>query len=103
MARPKVDIVIEAAHYLSSGEVGWVRVYERRGATFSDRLLLKRSELIARLRDGKKVYMGQRQEYLASTFNISHRIRLVKTDGREVLQSGEVSSEQDCLSGVPVI
>jgi hypothetical protein len=103
MARTKFDIVIEAVHYLPGGGIDWVRGYERRGATFSDRILFKRDEIIQRLNGGKKVYQGQRREFLASTFEISQPLRLVKEDGKVFLISGEVSTKGDCLSGVPVI
>jgi hypothetical protein len=103
MARSKFDIVIEAVHYSPSGEVGWVRGYERRGATFSDRILFKRDEIIQRLKSGKKVYQGQRREFLGGTFEVSQPLRLVNEDGKEILISGEVSTKGDCLSGVPII
>ena len=49
---PKFDGVIEAVRY-KSGKIEVVRAYERRGATFSDHVLLDRKELLERLRGGK--------------------------------------------------
>lgn len=103
MARPKYDMVIEAVHYYPSGEIDWVRVYERRGPTFSDRKLIKRDELIKRLKKGQKAVGGQRLPYLASTFNLSEPLRLVNHDSKEFLISGQVSTERDFLSDVPII
>ncbi|MDP1779148.1 MAG: hypothetical protein Q8K73_02630, partial [Anaerolineales bacterium] len=47
----KIDGVIEAVRY-KNGQITWVRAYERRGATFSDRVLLDRKTLLQRLQKG---------------------------------------------------
>ena len=64
----KNDYVIEAVHYLPRGQVDYVRLYERRGPSFSDRVIFNRSKLISVLQRKKKVVIGQRQSGLASTF-----------------------------------
>ena len=48
----KFDVVIEAVRY-KSGKIELVRAYERRGPSFSDRVLLDRKTLLERLKDGK--------------------------------------------------
>jgi hypothetical protein len=103
MARPKYDIVIEAVHYLPSGTIEWVRVYERRGSAFSDCILIKRKELVERLKNGKKAYGGKRLPYLAGTFMVGEPLRLASKDGKEILVSGKATNERDYLAGVPVI
>ena len=53
MARKKIDGVIEAVRYTPGGMISVVRTYERRGAVWSDHIILDRTELIARLTTGK--------------------------------------------------
>jgi len=45
MAQEKFDGVIEAVRYSPEGAVSQVRMYERRGPTWSDCVLLDRAEL----------------------------------------------------------
>ena len=47
----KFDGIIEAVRY-KNGQIVTVRAYERRGATFSDRLLIERKDLLERLKTG---------------------------------------------------
>ena len=53
------DGVIEAVRY-KGGKIDIVRAYERRGATFSDHVLLTRKTLIERVEQGKRFVIGQR-------------------------------------------
>ena len=53
MAGMKYDGVIEAARYAPDGRILMVRAYERRGATFSDRVLLDRNTLVEQLKKDK--------------------------------------------------
>jgi hypothetical protein len=103
MAYPRYDGIIEAVHYTSGGMIAWVRVYERRGPTFSDHVLVQREELLKRLKAGKKFIVGKRREYLSSTFDVSHPLRLVKGDGQEYLAAGNEKADRDCLEGVPAL
>ena len=97
----KFDAVVEAVRYTPDGQVEWVRVYERRGPTFSDRVLVKRSDLIEQLKAGKKFVVGTRVEYEASTFKVSDPIKVVSHQGEDVLVVGNGASEKDNLAGVP--
>ena len=103
MARQKFDGVVETVRYKPSGEVDWVRAYERRGTTFSDHLLIDRATLIQRLKDGKRYVAGRRIPLMASTFEVKQPLRLVTADGEEVLVVGEKHANHDQLDGVPVI
>ena len=100
----KFDAVVEAVRYAPDGQVEWVRVYERRGPTFSDRLLVKRSDLVERLKAGQTFLVGTRVEYEASTFKVADPVKLVTHQGKDVLVvgSGE-GADQDHLAGVPRI
>ena len=101
MARVKFDGVIEAARYLPDGSILMVRAYERRGATFSDRVLLDRKTLMERLRKGRKFVVGQRKEFLASTFETAQRVRLIGGKGQEFISTSE-NAYRDLLEDVPV-
>lgn len=103
MARNDYDGVVEAVHYSSDGQVAWVRAYEKRGPTFSERMMLDRETLVARLKDGKRYVSGKRIPYLASTFDVSDALHLVNKDGEEVLVTGDRQAETDNLEGVPII
>ena len=96
----KADVVIEAVRY-KNGQIVVVRGYERRGATFSDRVLIDRKTLIEKLQKGKQVLIGTREELLASTVNLEKNILLVKNDNREWVSTGQ-DATQDYLENVPV-
>jgi hypothetical protein len=104
MTRAKYDLVIEAVHYSPTGKIEWVRGYERRGPTYSDRILFNRNELVDRLHAGKKIYAGKRIPFLASTFEVSGSLNLVEKNGKQVVLVGEMGGEdRDRLKGVPII
>lgn len=96
----KIDGVIESVRY-KNGQIVAVRAYERRGATFSDRLLLDRKTLLERLQKGHQFIAGSRQELMASTFTLSKPVILVKTDDREYIVTNENAS-RDELESVPL-
>jgi uncharacterized protein YjhX (UPF0386 family) len=96
---PKFDGVIEAVRY-KSGKIEVVRCYERRGATFSDHILLDRKALIERLTNGKHFVTGQRKEYLASTFEIGKAVNMAGTVGSQVVTTLP-QQDHDELEGTP--
>lgn len=95
----KFDVVIEAVRY-KSGRIELVRGYERRGATFSDRVLLDRKALLEGLKAGKRVVTGQRKEFLAGTFAVERPVKLVGQDGQQVVTT-LTAADRDELEGVP--
>lgn len=104
MAKAKFDGVIEAARFTPDGKLAFVRAYERRGPTFSDRVMLDRATLVDRLKAGKKFVLGQRVAYLSSTFEVSHPVRLEQLNGAEVVIAGNpASAKSDALEGVLVV
>ncbi len=103
MAGMKFDGVVEAVHYASNGQVEWVRVYERRGPTFSDRLIYNRPAFIEKLKSGKKYVVGQRIQNVASTFDVLWPIRLVKNKTQEYISTADEPVGKDILAGVPEI
>jgi len=103
MAKLKYDGVIEAVKYKPEGKVDWVRVYLRRGPTFSDHVLLQRQSLIDLLKQGKLFVTGKRVTYHASTFEVSDAVRVLEKNGKSYLVTGGVATDQDSLAGVPQI
>jgi hypothetical protein len=101
MARVKFDGVIEAAHYAADSSIAMVRAYERRGATFSDRVLMDRQTLVERLKKGKKFVTGQRTKLMASTFETGKNVRLSGAKGQEVISTAD-KAQRDLLEDVPV-
>ncbi len=100
MPQKKIDGVIEAVRY-QDGHIVYVRAYERRGATFSDRVLIERGELIEQLKRGKKFVIGQRKELWASTFETSKLVQVVKRNNEEIVSTRPEASHDE-LEGVPV-
>jgi len=96
----KFDGVVEAVRY-KSGQILYVRAYERRGATFSDQVLLPRNELLKRLKAGRRFVTGRRQELLASTFEVGKSIHLVAKNAHEIVTT-RPDAAQDELEGLPV-
>ena len=96
MAGKKLDGIIEAVRYTPKGQIELARIYERRGAVWSDRCLLGREDLVARLKKGKRFVAGERKIYLGSVFSTGPAVRVV--DGH-VVTDGQ-SAGRDLLAGV---
>ena len=97
----KFDGVIEAVRYSRNGQISLVRVYERRGVTFSDRVLLDRKTLSERIKDRKIFVTGQRKEYWGSTFETGKQVKLTTNNGKDFLSTSETSSQRDELEETP--
>jgi hypothetical protein len=96
----KVDGVIEAVRY-KDGQIEEVRAFERRGAAFSDRVLIPRNKLLERLKDGKKFVIGQRKEFFAGTFETGKPVQVVSRGDREFISTRD-NAERDELEQAPV-
>jgi len=102
MAKEKFDGIIETVRYTPDGLIKIVRIYERRGPTFSDRLLLSREDLLSRIKAGKRYLTGKRIPYQASTFELKDPVTLVKLDQTEYLVTQPGSAAGDDLGSLPV-
>jgi len=96
----KIDGIIEAVRY-KNGQIIMVRAYERRGAAFSDRMLLDRKELLERVKSGKKFVTGVRKEFMAGTFEEGKLVEVVARDGREFIAT-RAEVDGDNLEPAPV-
>ena len=96
----KFDGIIEAVHY-KNGQIITVRAYERRGASFSDRVLIDRKDLLERIKSGKKFLTGVRKEFWAGTFEEGKAVQVVSRDGKDFLSTRN-GVDHDELEQVPV-
>jgi hypothetical protein len=100
MGRQKYDGVVEAVRYAPDGKLAIARVYERRGSTFSDCVLLSRDEMIRKLKDGQIFMVGKRLEHLGGTFEVTVPVKLAGNPGKEVLFTTKITNDCDDLQGV---
>lgn len=103
MAKQKFDGVVECVRYKPTGEVDWVRAYERRGAIFSDHVTIEREALIQKMKAGKKFVAGRRIPYMAGSFEVTDSLQIIEVDGKDILVTGDLQADQDRLNGVPLI
>ena len=96
----KFDGVIEAVRY-KNGQVVVVRAYERRGATFSDHVLIDRKDLMERIKNGKHFVTGSRRKLLAGTFESGKPVQVISRNGKEFI-STRSEADKDELEQVPV-
>ena len=97
----KFDGVIEAVRY-KNGQIEVVRAFERRGATYSDRVMVARKELLERLKNGQKFVIGKRREFLASTFDIQDKpLQVLERNGSEIIAT-RTDADHDELEQAPV-
>jgi hypothetical protein len=97
----KFDGVIEAVRY-KDGQIEVVRAFERRGAAFSDRVLLQRHQLLERLKKGRRFAVGKRREFMAGSFEYQDKpLQIVKQNGNEFIATNP-SADHDELEQAPV-
>jgi len=103
MPKQKVDGVVESVRYTTTGEIEWVRAFERSGAIFGDHVLLSRDDLISRLKAGKRFVVGKRIIYQGATFETARPIQLAKQNGSEIILTSDSQASNDHLEGAPII
>jgi hypothetical protein len=98
MAHSKIDGVIEAVRYTPNGKISMVRSYQRRGAAWSDHVLLTRPELIQQLKNGKRYVTGTRKKDLGGVFEMGASVRLAD----DHISTESQASVREFLAGVPL-
>jgi hypothetical protein len=98
MARSNIDGVIEAVRYNSGGILTVARAYERRGAVWSDHVLLERKELVEQLKRGKRFVTGVRKNYLGSVFETGTAVHFTND---HIVTDGQTAA-RDLLVGVSI-
>ena len=96
----KFDGIIEAVRY-KNGQITVVRAYERRGASFSDRILIDRKDLLERIKDGKQFLTGSRKELWAGTFEEGKPVKVVNSEGKDFISTRD-GADHDELEETPV-
>jgi uncharacterized protein YjhX (UPF0386 family) len=96
----KYDGIIEAVRY-KNGQIVVVRAYERRGAAFSDCLLIDRKEFLELVKKGKQFVTGSRTELMAGTFETGKPVKVVSRDGKDFIVTRD-GADHDELEQVPV-
>lgn len=99
MPDKKADAVIEAVRYAPDGKIDFVRLYERHGSVWSDRLLVSRQALIERLQKGHKIFTGERKMYYGSMVEARQPVKLVSG---YIVVNGDGTPERDWLD-VPLL
>jgi hypothetical protein len=97
MPKIRIHAVIEAIRTTPGGRIEFVRLFERRGAVWSDRLLVSRADLMRRLEQGQRVVTGHVKPLLGFAFEAGDAVRF--QDGS--LTAGAASGGKDLLPGVP--
>jgi len=103
MPETKVDFVIEAVHYKPDGQIEYVRLYERRGPAFSDRVLYSREKILQVLKTRKIVQTGYRLPGLATTFQLTGLVKVDESGGKAVIYNTEELPTTDQLADVPIL
>jgi hypothetical protein len=97
----KFDGVVEAVRY-KNGQIEVVRAFERRGAAFTDRIMLSRKEFLERLKKGKTYFVGRRKELLAGTFEVGDQpVQILDRNGKEIIAT-RAEADHDELEQAPV-
>jgi hypothetical protein len=96
----KFDGIIEAVHY-KNGQIVTVRAYQRRGAAFSDRILIDRKDFLELVKSGKQFVTGSRKELMAGTFEVGKPVKVVNRNGRDFIATRD-EADRDELEQVPV-
>jgi hypothetical protein len=69
---------LKPSAYAPDGKIEMARAFERRGAAFSDHVLISREKLLEKIKSGKKCVTGQRKEFLAGTFETEKTYKLAE-------------------------
>jgi hypothetical protein len=94
----KFDVVLVAARYQSQKpELDFAQGYIRRGSVWSDLQLLRRSELIEQVAQGKKVVTGKPAS-LPGEFEADERVELSGQHGSRLLRAAGAAGPGDDLS-----
>lgn len=96
----KYDGVIEAVRY-KNGQIMVLRAYERRGAAFSDRVLIDRKEFLELVKKGKQFVTGSRTALMAGTFVQGKPVMVINHDGKDFIVTRD-GADRDELEQVPV-
>ena len=101
MAKNKFDGILEAVRLDQDDQLVLAKIYEKRGVIWSDHFLVKRDELVERLKNGQVFLIGTRQYKLGSSFVTTDTIQLTKNNGQEFIRLDQDNKDSDLLKGIP--
>jgi len=97
-ASRKLDVVLVAARYQSQKpELDFAQGYIRHGTIWSDIRLLRRSDLIEQVAQGKRVVTGK-PAALPGEFEADERVELIGQNGSRLLRAAGSAGPGDDLS-----
>ena len=94
----KPDGVIVAVRYAPDGKIETARIFERRGATYSDRVHIDRATLVERLKSKKCFVVGQRTMYWQAPSRPDPEVRYLDSN----VIATNPDAKNDLLEGVPI-
>ncbi len=97
MPPAQFDIVITTVRYAPDGKIEMARAFERRGAAFSDHVLLSRQALLEKIKAGKRCVTGKRKEFFGGVFEVENTVQL---NGDFI--TTDPAARQDTLANVPI-
>lgn len=103
MNRYKADLIIEAVHHKRNGQIDFVRAYQKRGATYSDCLLVERKELLESIVLGMRVFIGQRVPFWGTVFSELAPVRLQTIHNKQTIVTTTSNVNQKELAEAPII
>ena len=103
MNRKKADLIIEAVHHKHNGQIDFVRAYQKRGATYSDCVLVKRKELLEMFATGDHVVIGKRTPFLGTIFSDQKTVSLLTTNNNQTITTTGSTVNQKELAEAPII
>jgi hypothetical protein len=101
MAKNKFDGIVEAVRLDENGKLISARMFEKRGAVFSDHFIIDRHHLLSRLKDGQQILVGKRLYKMGSEFEAGQTLNRVSQGADEFIQLGGNQSGADNLAGIP--
>lgn len=102
MQNSKADLVIECVRYLSSGVIDSVRLYERRGSAYSDRVIYSRQQLMQALTQKKRIFTGQRLAGKAGSFDLLLPVILCGSSTDPIITTSVEATDHDHLQDLPL-
>ena len=103
MKRNKADLIIEAVHRKHNGQIDFVRAYQKRGATYSDCVLVKRQKLLEMLAKGNQVVTGERIPFLGTIFSDQKTVGLLTINNKQTIATTGSTVSQKELADTPLI
>lgn len=101
MAKNQFDGILEAVRLDQNDQLVLAKIYEKRGVVWSDHFLVKREDLINRLKNGQVFLVGTRKYKLGSSFDTKETVKLVKNDSQDFISIDQDNKSSDSLAHLP--